>query len=152
MQLDISDIMEMLPHRYPFLLIDRVVELSDELDRIVVIKNVTANEPQFTGHFPHVPVMPGVLMIEAMAQACAIMALKRLPEDVDRENCLFYFAGIDNARFKRVVQPGDQLVIEGRFVRQKMGLGVFEATASVDGKVACSATLMCAYRPVPNKK
>lgn len=148
---DITDIMDMLPHRYPFLLIDRVVELSDDLNRIVVIKNVTVNEPQFTGHFPQVPVMPGVLIIEAMAQACAIMALARLPEDVDRKNSLFYFAGIDNARFKRVVQPGDQLVIEGRFIRQKLGLGVFEAEAKVDGKVAASATMMCAYRPKPAK-
>lgn len=146
---DITDIMDMLPHRYPFLLIDRVVELSDDLNRVVVIKNVTVNEPQFTGHFPQVPVMPGVLIIEAMAQACAIMALARLPEDVDRKNSLFYFAGIDNARFKRVVQPGDQLVIEGRFIRQKLGLGVFEAEAKVDGKVAASATMMCAYRPKP---
>ena len=95
--------------------------------------------------------MPGVLIIEAMAQACAIMALARLPEDVDRKNSLFYFAGIDNARFKRVVQPGDQLVIEGRFIRQKLGLGVFEAEAKVDGKVAASATMMCAYRPKPAK-
>lgn len=149
--LNIADIMEQLPHRYPFLLIDRVLELSDELDRVVAIKNVTMNEPQFTGHFPEVPVMPGVLMIEAMAQACAIIALARLPEGVDRHNSLFYFAGIDKARFKRVVQPGDQLVIEGKFIRQKMGLGVFEAVATVDGQVACSAQLMCAYRPVPKK-
>ena len=150
--LNIADIMEQLPHRYPFLLIDRVLELSDELDRVVAIKNVTMNEPQFTGHFPEVPVMPGVLMIEAMAQACAIIALARLPEGVDRHNTsLFYFAGIDKARFKRVVQPGDQLVIEGKFIRQKMGLGVFEAVATVDGQVACSGQLMCAYRPVPKK-
>lgn len=147
-QLLINEIMELLPHRYPFLLIDRVLELSDDLDRVVAIKNITANEPQFTGHFPHVPVMPGVLLIEAMAQACAMIALARLPEGVDRHNSLFYFAGIDNARFKRVVQPGDQVVIEGRFIRQKMGLGIFEAEAKVDGKVACSATLMCAYRPI----
>lgn len=146
--LNITDIMEQLPHRYPFLLIDRVLELSDELDRVVCVKNITANEPQFTGHFPQVPVMPGVLMIEAMAQACAIIALARLPEGVDRHNSLFYFAGIDNARFKRVVQPGDQLIIEGKFIRQKLGLGVFEAVARVDGQVACSAQLMCAYRPV----
>ena len=107
------------------------------------------NEPQFTGHFPQVPVMPGVLIVEAMAQACAIIALARLPEDVDRKKCLYYFAGIDKARFKRVVQPGDQLVIEGQFLRSKMGLGVFEAVAKVDGKVAAQATMMCAYRPAP---
>lgn len=96
--LNIQDIMEMLPHRFPFLLIDRVVELSDELDRVVAIKNVTMNEPQFTGHFPQAPVMPGVLIVEAMAQACAIIALSRIPEEV-RKKSLFYFAGIDNARF-----------------------------------------------------
>lgn len=147
--LNILDIMEQLPHRYPFLLIDRVVELSDELDRVVAIKNVTMNEPQFTGHFPQAPVMPGVLIIEAMAQACAIIALARLPAEVDRKKCLFYFAGIDNARFKRIVQPGDQLVIEGKFIKAKLGVGVFEAVARVDGKVVASADMMCAYRPAP---
>ncbi len=150
--LNIQEIMEMLPHRFPFLLIDRVVELSDDLTTVVAIKNVTANEPQFTGHFPNVPVMPGVLIIEAMAQACAIIALSRIADEVDPKNCLFYFAGIDNARFKRVVQPGDQLVIEGKFIRSKMGLGVFQAVAKVDGKVAASADMMCAYRPAPGKQ
>lgn len=150
--LNIQEIMDMLPHRYPFLLIDRIVEMSDELDRVVAIKNVTMNEPQFTGHFPEVPVMPGVLIVEAMAQACAIIALSRLPPEVDRKKCLFYFAGIDNARFKKVVQPGDQLVIEGKFIRSKMGLGVFEAVARVDGEVVAKADMMCAYRPAPNQK
>ena len=149
--LNILDIMEQLPHRYPFLLIDRVVELSDELDRVVAIKNVTMNEPQFTGHFPQAPVMPGVLIIEAMAQAGAIIALARLPKDVDPKKCLFYFAGIDNARFKRIVQPGDQLVIEGKFLKAKLGMGIFEAVARVDGKVAASASMMCAYRPAPQQ-
>ncbi|MDO5531185.1 3-hydroxyacyl-ACP dehydratase FabZ [Sutterella sp.] len=149
--LNILDIMEQLPHRYPFLLIDRVLELSDELDRVVAIKNVTMNEPQFTGHFPQAPVMPGVLIIEAMAQTCAIIALARLPKDVDPKKCLFYFAGIDNARFKRIVQPGDQLVIEGKFIKSKLGMGIFEAVARVDGKVAAQAQMMCAYRPAPQK-
>lgn len=146
--LNIQNIMEMLPHRFPFLLIDRVVELSDELDRVVAIKNVTMNEPQFTGHFPQAPVMPGVLIVEAMAQACAIIALSRIPEEV-RKKSLFYFAGIDNARFKRIVQPGDQLVIEGKFIRSKMGMGWFEAVARVDGQVACQASMMCACREPP---
>ena len=150
--LDIRDIMEMLPHRYPFLLIDRVTELDEEAGHVVAIKNVTFNEPQFTGHFPNVPVMPGVLIVEAMAQTCAIAALSRLPEGVDRKNSLFYFAGIDKARFKRVVEPGDQMVIEGKFIRSKMGLGLFEAVVRVDGKVAASAELMCAYRPVPERQ
>ena len=130
--LDIRDIMDMLPHRYPFLLIDRIVELDTEAGRVVALKNVTANEPQFTGHFPGVPVMPGVLIIEAMAQACAIIALSRLPEGTDRKNSLFYFAGIDKARFK-------------------LGLGIFEAVARVDGKVVAQAEMMCAYRPVAPK-
>ena len=150
--LDIRDIMDMLPHRYPFLLIDRVVELDAEAGRVVAIKNVTVNEPQFTGHFPEIPVMPGVLIIEAMAQPCAIAALSRLPEGVDRKNSLFYFAGIDKARFKRVVQPGDQLGIEGKFIRSKMGLGIFEAVARVDDQVVAQAEMMCAYRPVAPKK
>ena len=156
--LDIRDIMDMLPHRYPFLLIDRIVELDTEAGRVVALKNVTANEPQFTGHFPGVPVMPGVLIIEAMAQACAIIALSRLPEGTDRKNSLFYFAGIDKAkfrndkaRFKQVVQPGDQLMIEGKFIRSKLGLGIFEAVARVDGKVVAQAEMMCAYRPVAPK-
>ena len=130
--LDIRDIMDMLPHRYPFLLIDRIVELDTEAGRVVALKNVTANEPQFTGHFPGVPVMPGVLIIEAMAQACAIIALSRLPEGTDRKNSLFYFAGIDKAR-------------------SKLGLGIFEAVARVDGKVVAQAEMMCAYRPVAPK-
>ena len=150
--LDIRDIMDILPHRFPFLLIDRILELDVEAGRVVALKNVTANEPQFTGHFPNVPVMPGVLIIEAMAQACAIAALSRLPECVDRKNSLFYFAGIDKARFKQVVQPGDQLIIEGKFIRSKLGLGIFEAVARVDGKVAAQAEMMCAYRPVAPKK
>ena len=150
--LNISDIMDLLPHRYPFLLIDRVVELDEEAGRVVCWKNVTANEPQFTGHFPSVPVMPGVLIIEAMAQACAVVALTRLPEGTDKKNSLFYFAGIDKARFKRVVQPGDRVEITGQFIRQKLGLGIFEAVAKVDGVVVAQAELMCAYRPVPQKQ
>ena len=150
--LDIRDIMDILPHRFPFLLIDRILELDVEAGRVVALKNVTANEPQFTGHFPNVPVMPGVLIIEAMAQACAIAALSRLPEGVDRKNSLFYFAGIDKARFKQVVQPGDPLIIGGKFISSKLGLGIFEAVARVDGKVVAQAEMMCAYRPVAPKK
>ena len=150
--LNISDIMDLLSHRYPFLLIDRVGELDEEAGRVVCWKNVTANEPQFTGHFPSVPVMPGVLIIEAMAQACAVVALTRLPEGTDKKNSLFYFAGIDKARFKRVVQPGDRVEITGQFIRQKLGLGIFEAVAKVDGVVVAQAELMCAYRPVPQKQ
>lgn len=149
--LEIQDIMALLPHRFPFLLIDRVLHLDEEAGEVVVRKNVTVNEPQFTGHFPDVPVMPGVLIVEAMAQTCAIVALTRLPEGADRKNSLFYFAGINKARFKRVVQPGDTMEIKGKFLRQKMGVGIFEVVASVDGKVVCDAELMCAYRPIPGK-
>ncbi len=149
--LNINEILDILPHRYPFLLIDRVIELSDDLTHVVAIKNVTVNEPQFTGHFPGAPVMPGVLMIEAMAQTCGILAISRLPEGTDKKNGLFYFAGIDKARFKRIVQPGDQLVITGHYIRSKLGMGIFEADIKVDGKSVCSAQMMCAYRPVPQK-
>lgn len=149
--MDVREIMERLPHRFPFLLIDRVTELDAEAGRVVAIKNVSVNEPQFTGHFPEIPVMPGVLIVEAMAQACAILAQTRLPEGVDHKNSLFYFAGINKARFTRVIQPGDQMQIEGNFIRSKMGIGIFEAKVRVDGKIACSAELMCAYRPVDKK-
>ena len=108
----IHDIMRILPHRFPFLLIDRVLEISDDHTACKVLKNVTANEPQFTGHFPEYPVMPGVLIIEAMAQACAVLGIARLTEEQRQEKALFFFAGIDEARFKRVVQPGDQLIFE----------------------------------------
>ena len=128
----IHDIMRILPHRFPFLLIDRVLEISDDHTTCKVLKNVTANEPQFTGHFPEYPVMPGVLIIEAMAQACAVLGIARLTEEERREKALFFFAGIDEARFK--------------FVKARAGIGWYEARALVDGHVACEAKLMCARR------
>ena len=143
--LDIRDIMDMLPHRYPFLLIDRIVELDTEAGRVVALKNVTANEPQFTGHFPGVPVMPGVLIIEAMAQACAMLAFARMGGERDPEK-LFYFASIDNARFKRVVIPGDQLRFECTFLREKLGMIKMHCDATVDGQLAACADMMCSYR------
>ncbi|MBQ5767007.1 MAG: 3-hydroxyacyl-ACP dehydratase FabZ [Burkholderiaceae bacterium] len=148
MKYDINDIMKILPHRYPFLLIDRVESINEDKTVCVAIKNVTANEPQFTGHFPSVPVMPGVLIIEAMAQCGAILALDRLAPEEKQEDVLFFFAGIDNARFKRVVVPGDQLRIEATYLRDRGGIGKFDVVATVDGQVACSATLMCARRAV----
>ena len=138
MKYNIQDIMKYLPHRYPFLLIDRVESVSDDLTTAVVIKNITANEPQFQGHFPECPVMPGVLIIESMAQACAVLALARLTEEQRNDGSLYFFAGIDNARFKKVVQPGDGIPSEL--------IGKFEATAMVDDQVACTATMMCARR------
>lgn len=148
MTTNINDIMRMLPHRYPFLLIDRVLEISEDLTTCQVLKNVTANEPQFTGHFPEFPVMPGVLIIEAMAQACAVLAMSRLTEEQKKEKALFYFAGIDEARFKRVVIPGDQLIFECKYIKDRAGIGWYEAVATVDGHVAATAKMMCARRPV----
>ena len=146
MKYDINDIMKVLPHRYPFLLIDRVESINEDKTEAVVIKNITANEPLFTGHFPGYPVMPGVLIIESMAQACAMLALERLSEEERHDGSLFFFAGIDNARFKKVVRPGDQLRIHCHYLRDRAGVAKMEAEATVDGQLACSATLMCARR------
>ncbi|HOX89172.1 MAG TPA: 3-hydroxyacyl-ACP dehydratase FabZ [Burkholderiaceae bacterium] len=146
MTMDINQIMRLLPHRYPFLLVDRVLEIEPG-KRIVALKNVTANEPHFTGHFPHLPVMPGVMIIEAMAQAAAIFSFLSLGVKADPDS-LFYFAGIDSARFKRPVVPGDQLRMEVEFLREKAGIGKFHGRATVDGQLACEAEMMCAYRRV----
>ena len=140
--LDIHAILEQLPHRYPFLLIDRVTSVIAG-ESVTAIKNVTINEPFFTGHFPQRPVMPGVLIIEALAQATGILAFitaAQKPED----NMLYYFAGIDNARFKKPVEPGDQIILEATLVKQKRNIWKFKGTASVDGVIVASADLMCA--------
>ena len=142
----IEEIKEYLPHRYPFLLLDRIVEWEKD-KRIVALKNVTANEPFFQGHFPHFAVMPGVLVIEAMAQAAAMLGLLSLGQKNDGEN-VYYFAGIDEARFKRPVRPGDQLVFEVELLRLSRGLGKFNAVARVDGTVVEEAELLCILRPV----
>ena len=143
---DINEILKYLPHRYPFLLIDRVIEL--ELDkRIVALKNVTYNEPHFTGHFPHLPVMPGVLVLEAMAQAAGVLSFATMGRRSD-DNSVFYFAGIDDARFKRPVGPGDQLMLEVDILRKSRMLWKFKGTATVDGQVVAEAELMCALREV----
>jgi 3-hydroxyacyl-[acyl-carrier-protein] dehydratase len=144
--LDIYDILKHLPHRYPFLLIDRVLDYEPGKS-LIAIKNVTHNEPHFPGHFPNRPIMPGVLILEAMAQATGILAFKttdRIPDD----NSLYYFVGIDNARFKQPVEPGDQLRLEVEFVKQMRGIWKFKGQALVDGKIVCSADLMCAEREV----
>ena len=144
--LDINEILKYLPHRYPILLIDRVIEL--ELDkRIVALKNVTYNEPHFTGHFPHLPVMPGVLVVEAMAQAAGVLSFATMGRRSD-DNSVFYFAGIDDARFKRPVGPGDQLMLEVDILRKSRMLWKFKGTATVDGQVVAEAELMCALREV----
>ena len=143
-QMDIHEILEHLPHRYPFLLIDRVLSI-DPGKEIVALKNVTINEPFFPGHYPHHPVMPGVLVIEAMAQAAAILSFKSMGSKPD-DNTVYYFVGIDGARFKRPVVPGDQLILKVASMFNKRGLWKFSAVAEVDGQVAAQAEIMCTMR------
>jgi 3-hydroxyacyl-[acyl-carrier-protein] dehydratase len=143
---DIQEIMQILPHRYPFLLIDRIVEFEPK-QRLVAIKNVTMNEPFFQGHFPGVPIMPGVLVVEAMAQAGAVLMLKEIE---DRESKLAVFTGIEKAKFRRQIIPGDQLRIEVTVLTFKTRLGRMEAKAYIDGKLGCEAILTCQI--VPKKR
>ncbi len=138
-KLDVTAIQAILPHRYPFLLIDRVVELEPR-QRIVAIKNVSVNEPFFNGHFPGLPIMPGVLQVEAMAQAGGALLMTEVP---DRANKLMVFAGIERAKFRRPVVPGDQLRLEVKVIVWRSNAVKMEGTASVDGKVVCEATLTC---------
>ena len=144
--LDIRGILEHLPHRYPFLLVDRVLEVEPG-KRIVALKNVTINEPFFTGHFPHLPVMPGVLQIEAMAQAAGILSFQTMGR-VSDDRSVYYFVGIDNARFKRPVVPGDQLRIEVEIVRVSRSIWKYSGRTTVDGQVAAEADLMCTLRAI----
>lgn len=145
--MDIHQIFHHLPHRYPFLLIDRVLEcvLGESL---TAIKNVTINEPFFQGHFPHRPVMPGVLILEAMAQATGVLAFKTSSAQPDN-NSLYYLVGIDNARFKQPVEPGDQLLIKVTLIRTTRGVWKYTATSHVDDKLVASAELMCMKRDIP---
>ncbi|WP_147695897.1 3-hydroxyacyl-ACP dehydratase FabZ [Vogesella mureinivorans] len=143
--IDVREIMRYLPHRYPFLLVDRVTEFVAN-QRIKAIKNVTINEPFFMGHFEQYPVMPGVLIIEALAQAAGILSIRS--EGERPENELYFFVGIDNARFKRQVVPGDQLTLEVEQLAMKRGIAKYSARALVDGQVACEAQIMCAKREV----
>lgn len=145
--MDIQQIMAILPHRYPLLLIDRVIEVEPR-QRIVAIKNVTFNEPYFQGHFPDYPIMPGVLLVEAIAQAGGLLLLNEIP---DRENKLMVFTGIDGAKFRRPVVPGDQVHIEVKVLNWRTNAVKMRGTATVDGKLACEATVMCALvaRPKP---
>lgn len=146
--MDIVEIMSILPHRYPFLLIDRVVEVERK-QRIVAIKNVSFNEPQFQGHFPDYPIMPGVLMVEAIAQAGGALLLTEIP---DRDNKLMVFTGIDSAKFRRPVVPGDQLRIEVKVLNWRSTAVRMQGTATVEGRVVCEATVMCALVPRVAKK
>jgi 3-hydroxyacyl-[acyl-carrier-protein] dehydratase len=141
--MDIHAILKQLPHRYPFLLVDRVLEL-DKGKTIKALKNVTMNEPFFQGHFPHRPVMPGVLMLEALAQAAALLAFDALGTSPS-DDMVYYFAG---ARFKRPVEPGDQLILEVELLRMKAGIFKFKARATVAGELAVEAELTCAMRAV----
>jgi len=143
-KMDIHQIFQYLPHRYPFLLIDRVLECKLG-ESLVAIKNVTYNEPFFQGHFPHRPIMPGVLILEAMAQATGVLAFKSSQVQPDK-GALYYLVGVDNARFKQPVEPGDQLVIAVKILRILRGVWIYEATAKVDGKIVASAQLMCMKR------
>lgn len=144
--MDINKVLRLLPHRYPFLLIDRVLEFEKD-KRLLAIKNITYNEPFFNGHFPIKPVMPGVLIIEAMAQATGLLATESNPDTIS-ETSVYLFAGIDKARFKRQVEPGDQVLIEVVQKKIKRGVGLFSGTAKVDGEIAATANIMCAARNI----
>ena len=146
-RMDIHQILDYLPHRYPLLLVDRVLDVVPG-ERITALKHVSMNEPFFPGHYPHHPVMPGVLVVEAMAQAAAILSFKTMGVKPDGVS-VYYFVGIDNARFKKPVGPGDQLVIEVTLAGNKRGIWKFAATATVDGQVVAQADLICAVRPTP---
>jgi 3-hydroxyacyl-[acyl-carrier-protein] dehydratase len=142
--LDIHEIKNYLPHRYPFLLLDKVISVEPD-EKLVALKNVTINEPFFQGHFPHRPVMPGVLILEALAQASAIFASFGV-EDIDIENRVYYFTGIDKARFKKPVEPGDQIIIEVKIIRRIKNMWKCEGVATVDGQKVASAELMFTYK------
>ena len=144
--MDIHAILKHLPHRYPIILVDRVLEL-ERGKRIAALKNVTINEPVFLGHFPHYPVMPGVLLIEALAQAAAILSFVSMGKKPDADS-VYYFAGIDNARFKRPVGPGDQVRLEVEILREMRGVVKFGGKASVEGQTAAEADLLCTYRKI----
>ena len=144
--MDIHQILKKLPHRYPFLLVDRVLEMESGV-RIKALKNVTINEPFFGGHFPSRPVMPGVLMLEALAQTAALLSFSSLDEALG-ENTLYYFVGVDGARFKRPVEPGDQLIMEAELLRSKSGIYKYKVRATVAGELAVEAELMCTIRNV----
>ena len=143
--MDINEIREYLPHRYPFLLVDRVLELDIEAKRIRAYKNVSINEPFFTGHFPQHPIMPGVLIVEAMAQAAGVLGFKMMNSS-PADGTLYYFVGSDKLRFRQPVTPGDQLMLDARFISTKRVIWKFECHASVDDKPVCSAEIICAER------
>jgi len=142
--MDIHKVLSLLPHRYPFLLIDRVVDFVPD-DFLIGLKNVTFNEPFFSGHFPVRPVMPGVLIVESMAQATGLLAMESRPEQVGQKS-LYYFVGIDKARFKRPVEPGDQLRLEVKLMNVRRGIWKFDGVATVDDATVATAEIMCTAR------
>jgi len=144
-EMDIQKILALLPQRYPVLLVDRVLECEPG-KRVVALKNVSANEPYFTGHFPGRPIMPGVLILEAMAQAAGVLVFSAMDEAAMR-NQLYYYVGVDNARFKRPVVPGDQLQLEVKLERAMRGIGRFACVARVAGNVVAEATILCSVQP-----
>ncbi len=144
--MDIQQVLRYLPHRYPFLLIDRVLEFEAH-KRVLALKNVTYNEPFFQGHFPIRPIMPGVLIVEALAQATGILGMHSQP-DIVRPNTLYYLVGVDKARFKRPVEPGDQLRLEVNLRTVRRGIWVFNGVATVEGQVVASAEILCTARDV----
>jgi 3-hydroxyacyl-[acyl-carrier-protein] dehydratase len=146
MTMDIQQILQHLPHRYPFLLIDRVTEFKAG-ESLTGYKNVTYNEPFFVGHFQERPVMPGVLILEAMAQATGLLAFRTVERGARRDS-LYFLVGIDKARFKRPVEPGDQLVLKANLVRSRRGIWVFACESSVDGKVVATAEIMCTEQDI----
>jgi 3-hydroxyacyl-[acyl-carrier-protein] dehydratase len=137
--MNISEIMKYLPHRYPFLLIDRILDMTDST--LIALKNVTCNEPFFSGHFPQKPVMPGVLILEALAQASGMLIFKTVQRQLDKD-FWFYLAGIDNARFKRIVEPGDQLRLDVELLKVKCDIWKFKCTATVENQLVCSAEII----------
>jgi len=145
-QMDVREIKKYLPHRYPFLLVDRVVELV-EGERIIAYKNISVNETVFNGHFPDAPIFPGVLIVEALAQASGILGFKTVGK-TPQDGSVYLFAGADDVRFKRQVIPGDRLQLESRVVSEKRGIWKFDCQASVDGVLVAKATILCADRKV----
>lgn len=146
MQLDIHEILNHLPHRYPFVLIDRITDLKLN-DEITALKNVTINEPFFPGHFPYHPVMPGVLIVEAMAQAAAVLSFKTM-NVLPSEDSVYYFAGIDSVRFKKPVSPGDQLILNVKIDRVLKGIWKYKGQAIVDGQIVAEAEMMCILKNI----
>jgi 3-hydroxyacyl-[acyl-carrier-protein] dehydratase len=144
--MDINEILRHLPHRYPFLLIDRVIEFNKG-ESLTGLKNVTYNEPFFQGHFPQRPVMPGVLILEAMAQATGLLAFRTLENTANRDT-LYFLVGMDRVRFKHPVEPGDQLMLSARLLKTKRGIWMFDCDARVDGAIAASAEIMCTERDI----